>query len=78
MKPWFCCDVCTPHTFLLFYTSPPVKPKQKWKTKLAAYEIDTRDYALQNDLNVWCQKMLVDLGINNPFFGPALILPDPM
>ncbi|KAG1796108.1 hypothetical protein EV424DRAFT_1353290 [Suillus variegatus] len=55
-----------------------VKPKQKWKTKLAAYEMDARDYALRNDLNVWHQKMLVDLGINDPFFGPALIFPDPI
>lgn len=38
--------------------------------------MDARDYALWNDLNVWRQKTLVDLGINDPFFGPALILPD--
>jgi hypothetical protein len=40
--------------------------------------MDAKDYALRNDLNVWRQKMLVDLGINDPFFGPALILPDPI
>ncbi|KAG0691991.1 P-loop containing nucleoside triphosphate hydrolase protein, partial [Suillus ampliporus] len=36
------------------------------------------DYALQSDLKSWRQKMLVDLGINDPFFSPALILPDPI
>ncbi|KIK32775.1 hypothetical protein CY34DRAFT_27154 [Suillus luteus UH-Slu-Lm8-n1] len=76
MKLRLCCDVCTLHGFLLFYTSPPVKPKRKRKTKLPAYEMDARDYTLQSDLKGWHQKMLVDLGINDPFFGPALILPD--
>ncbi|KAG1850750.1 hypothetical protein C8R48DRAFT_778097 [Suillus tomentosus] len=38
--------------------------------------MDPRDYALQTDLKTWRQKMLVDLGINDTFFDPTLILPD--
>ncbi|KAG1876728.1 hypothetical protein DFJ58DRAFT_721192 [Suillus subalutaceus] len=45
---------------------------------LPAYKMDTRDYALQTDLKTWRQKILVDLGINDPFFSPALILLDPI
>ncbi|KIJ10206.1 hypothetical protein PAXINDRAFT_16777 [Paxillus involutus ATCC 200175] len=76
LKPRYCCDICNPQAFLLFFAPPPPKLKRARHLKLPEYKMELLHRTLKEDLMVWRQQQLVENGMDDDFFGPQLILTD--
>ncbi|KIJ09295.1 hypothetical protein PAXINDRAFT_17613 [Paxillus involutus ATCC 200175] len=76
LKPRYCCDVCNPQSFLLFFAPPPPKSKRAQRLKLAGYKMEASHCSLKEDLISWRQQQLISSGMDDDFYGPHLILTD--